>query len=84
MGVTSLAYNPKKPILATASDDCTWKLWTVPNGELIMAGEGHQDWVAGISFHPKGGHVATASGDGTVKMWDFIKGSCAATLIEHS
>ena len=41
MGVTSLAYNPRKDILATGSDDTTWKLWSIPGGELIMSGEGH-------------------------------------------
>lgn len=41
MGVTCLAYNPKKDILATGSDDTTWKLWSIPSGDLIMSGEGH-------------------------------------------
>ena len=41
MGVTCLSYNPKKDILATGSDDTTWKLWSVPGGDLIMSGEGH-------------------------------------------
>ena len=41
MGVTSLDYNQKKDILATGSDDTTWKLWSVPSGDLIMSGEGH-------------------------------------------
>lgn len=48
MGVTSLCYNPKKAIVATGSDDTTWKLWTVPNGDLIMSGEGHLDWIGGL------------------------------------
>lgn len=39
--ITALAYNPKKDIVATASDDTTWKLWSVPAGDLIMSGEGH-------------------------------------------
>ena len=41
MGVTSMSYNPKKDILATGSDDTTWKLWSIPSGDLIMSGEGH-------------------------------------------
>ena len=52
MGVTSLSYNPKKDIVATGSDDTTWKLWSVPNGDLIMSGEGHVHWVGGVEFHP--------------------------------
>lgn len=38
MTATSLALHPKKPILATCSDDLSWKLWTIPQGELIMSG----------------------------------------------
>jgi len=47
--------HPKKSVLATASDDTTWKLWSIPDGKLLMGGEGHSDWLAGIDFHPKGG-----------------------------
>jgi len=52
MGVTGLSYNSDKKILATCSDDSTWKLWSIPNGDLIMSGEGHEDWASGVSFHP--------------------------------
>lgn len=38
MAVTGLALHPKKPILGTVSDDLTWKIYTVPQGELIMSG----------------------------------------------
>lgn len=83
MGVTCLAYNPKKAIIATGSDDTTWKMWTVPNGDLIMSGEGHQDWIGGMQFSPRGDLLATCSGDGTVKIWDFVNASCAYTFAEH-
>jgi WD40 repeat protein len=83
MGVTCLSYNPKKDILATGSDDTTWKLWSIPNGDLIMSGEGHQDWIGGVSFHPHGNYLATASGDGCVKLWDFVNAKCQATYSEH-
>ena len=83
MGVTCIAYNPKRDIIATGSDDTTWKLFSVPSGDLIMSGEGHQDWIGGVSFHPKGNYLATASGDGCVKIWDFMNSKCAATYAEH-
>ena len=30
MAIPSIALHPRKSILATASDDYTWKIWTVP------------------------------------------------------
>lgn len=83
MTISSLAMHPKKSIVATASDDFTWKIWTLPAGELIMSGEGHRDWVSGVSFHPKGSHLATCSGDTTIKVWDFINANCNHTFTEH-
>jgi len=32
MAITGVALHPRKPILATVSDDLSWKLWTVPQG----------------------------------------------------
>eukprot|EP00294_Goniomonas_avonlea_P016044 CAMPEP_0114561352 /NCGR_PEP_ID=MMETSP0114-20121206/11957_1 /TAXON_ID=31324 /ORGANISM="Goniomonas sp, Strain m" /LENGTH=606 /DNA_ID=CAMNT_0001746979 /DNA_START=71 /DNA_END=1888 /DNA_ORIENTATION=- len=82
--VSAMAMHPKKAIVATASDDSTWKMWSLPAGDIIMSGDGHKDWVAGIDFHPHGGHLATASGDGTVKLWDFAKSKCSHTFTEHA
>lgn len=82
--VSSLAFHPKKHILATVSDDQTWKLWAVPNGELIMSGEGHKGWIADVDFHPNGSYLATGAGDSTVKVWDFVNASCSATFSDHT
>lgn len=48
----SVALHPRKQILSSTSDDCTWKMWAVPSGEIIMTGEGHTDWVCDSDFHP--------------------------------
>jgi len=82
--VAAVAHHPTKPIIATASDDCTWKLWTVANNELVMSGDGHTDWLSSVEFHPTGSHLATGSGDTTVKLWDFRTASCSATFTDHT
>lgn len=51
--IYSVVIHPKKPVIVTASDDCTWRMWGLPAGDLIMTGDGHKDWVAGLDFHPR-------------------------------
>lgn len=62
----------KKQILASVSDDCLWKIWNMEDGENILSGEGHKDWITGVDFHPAGSHLVTSGGDKTIKVWDFI------------
>lgn len=38
MSVTAISLHPRKPIVATVSDDLSWKIMTIPQGELIMSG----------------------------------------------
>ncbi|MBN3324958.1 SPG16 protein, partial [Atractosteus spatula] len=82
--VSCLALHPRKQILVTASDDRLWKMWGIPNREIIMTGEGHADWLSGCCFHPDGGKLATTSGDTAVKVWDFSRGECVLTLEGHA
>ncbi|KAJ3272040.1 Sperm-associated antigen 16 protein [Terramyces sp. JEL0728] len=82
--ISSMKFHPKKPILATVSDDKTWKLWSFPNGELMLSGQGHTDWLADCDFHPNGHLLATASGDSTIKIWDFAKGVATNTFTDHT
>ncbi|CAM9146680.1 unnamed protein product [Ectocarpus sp. 12 AP-2014] len=82
--VSAVAFHPRKAIVATVSDDETWKVWSVPNCDLLMSGEGHRDWVSGVAFHPHGTMLATSAGDNTVKIWDFLQASCATTFTDHT
>ena len=52
------------------------------NGDVIMTGDGHKNWIAGLDFHPRSSHLVTASDDGTVKLWSFAKSKCAAAYTE--
>jgi sperm-associated antigen 16 protein len=40
--VSALCFHPSKPVVVTASDDATWRMWAMPDAELIMSGEGHR------------------------------------------
>jgi len=71
-GIGGMCLHFKKQILATVSDDCIWKIWNMEDGENILSGEGHKDWLSGVDFHPAGSHLVTSGGDKTIKIWDFI------------
>ncbi len=82
--ISAVAFHPKKPIVATASDDMSWKIWSLPNAELVMSGEGHTSWISDVAFHPRGAMLATSSDDKTLKLWDFATASCSATFSDHT
>merc|ERR1712195_100006 len=84
LSVTSVKMHPKKPIVATVSDDRTWMLWALPGGELILKGQGHTDWISSCDFNPQGTQLVTGSGDTSVKLWDFATAQCAATFTDHT
>eukprot|EP01060_Flectonema_neradi_P004144 TRINITY_DN12720_c0_g1_i1.p1 TRINITY_DN12720_c0_g1~~TRINITY_DN12720_c0_g1_i1.p1 ORF type:complete len:567 (+),score=93.86 TRINITY_DN12720_c0_g1_i1:103-1803(+) len=84
MAVTGISCHPRKGVVATSSDDGSWKVWAVPTGDQIMSADGHKDWVSGIAFSPKSTHLATSSGDTTVKLWNILKAGCTHTFSEHT
>ena len=84
MAISRIVLHPTKDIVCTTSDDTTWKLWNLPDGELIMSGEGHKDWLSDCSFHPSGAILVTSSGDATMKLWDFAQSKCIYTWDEFT
>ena len=76
--------HPTKNILVSTSDDWLWKMWSVPDGQLLMRGEGHKSWVNDADFHPRGTHLITSSGDCTLKLWDFAQSACTMTFTDHT
>jgi WD40 repeat protein/tRNA A-37 threonylcarbamoyl transferase component Bud32 len=71
--ITSLAFHPDKPILATSSYDKTVKLWNLETNKEIVTLRGHEKTVNHVAFSPKGDRVASASHDMFVRVWDFDK-----------
>ncbi|KAF4738887.1 hypothetical protein FOZ63_013756, partial [Perkinsus olseni] len=83
-GLCKVALHPRIPMVASTSDDGTWKLWSLPDGEVQMHGKGHKAFVSDLAFHPEGSVFVTTSGDRTAKVWNVIKEMCLATLTDHS
>jgi coronin-7 len=77
-------------MLATSSDDCTAKVWRVPNGimmsdvlkpEALLSG--HRRSVSMIRWHPTcAGVIATGATDKFVKVWDCVSGGRGADAVE--
>ncbi|KAM6902355.1 uncharacterized protein spag16 [Xenentodon cancila] len=87
--VSCVSLHPGKPILASTSDDHSWRLWDLQSarekaGRVLRTGEGHSDWLSACSFHPDGSKLATTSGDTTVQLWDLSHGCSVLTLSGHS
>jgi WD40 repeat protein len=81
--ISGLCLHPRKLAFVTGSDDHEWKMWSLPECEILMSGSGHKDWVGGVQISPNGFMLGSSSGDGLVKLWDFRKGLCVSTLQDH-
>lgn len=81
--INCLGYHPLKDIIVTGSDDHSVKIWTIPEGELVMVlANCHDSWISAVKFHPAPKKcfttlLGTAAGDGAVKIWDLK--SCTET-----
>ncbi|XP_048866544.1 LOW QUALITY PROTEIN: sperm-associated antigen 16 protein [Brienomyrus brachyistius] len=83
--ISGLALHPRESLVATASDEGTWKLLEVPRGRVVAsAGGEHGDWLSGCCFHPDGSTLATSGGDAVVRLWDAALGGCVLTLRGHA
>ena len=62
------------PNLATASADCSVRLWSLnPEFKYQKSIElkGHEDVVNNVDFHPMGRHIVSTSNDKTWRLWDL-------------
>ena len=61
-------------LVASTSNDETWRLWDISRKEEILLQEGHIAPVFGIAFHPDGSLVGTSDTAGVVRVWDLRSG----------
>lgn len=87
--VLDFDFNPMHDnLIASGGDDCTIKLWGIPDGGLKSSGSEplvdihqFQRKVSVVRFHPTAEHVlAAGSADTTVKIFDMNEGEARASF----
>jgi hypothetical protein len=69
--IESAVYSPDGSRIATASRDCTARIWNASTGTLIAILR-HEDWVKSAVFSPGGEFVVSTGGD--IKLWNSSGG----------
>merc|ERR1711991_1021638 len=91
--VLDTAFHPFNDfIIASASEDCTTKVWQVPEGgpsenvtEPLMTLSGHGRKVGQLQFHPVAANIlASSSTDLTIRLWDIEKAEEKLQMTGHT
>ncbi|XP_065063838.1 coronin-1C-A-like [Rhopilema esculentum] len=90
--VLDLQWNPfNENLIASASEDCTVKIWKIPEDGLkkdmtdaVVELHGHQKKIGIIVWHPLANNIlATAGFDKKVIIWDVERGEPAIVIEGH-
>lgn len=84
--ITCVLIHPAYPVMFSASEDATIKVWDYEAGEYERTLKGHTDSVNCLAIEPtKAKYLASSSTDMTVKIWDLESGDfdCIKTLKGH-
>ncbi|EHK20940.1 uncharacterized protein TRIVIDRAFT_8607, partial [Trichoderma virens Gv29-8] len=68
--INSVVFSGDGHYLASASDDCTVKIWDTMTGKEKQILKGHRDWVNLVAFSADGRYLASESQDSMIRVWD--------------
>jgi WD40 repeat protein len=74
--VSSVVFSHDSTRLASASLDCTIKIWDASSSACLQTLEGYRAKVNSVVFLHDSTQLATASWDCTIKIWDASSGIC--------
>lgn len=68
--ITSVAFHPTFSLVASASEDCTIKIWDWETGDLEQTLKGHTKPIQSLTFDHAGQYLVSCSSDLSTKIWD--------------
>lgn len=81
--VWSLGFSQDNSMLASASEDCTIKLWQVNTGLCTATLLGHTDWIHSLTLANQDSILISGSADSTIRIWDVVERKCLQTWLDH-
>jgi COMPASS component SWD3 len=72
--IASVKFSPNGRLIASASADCTIKIWDAFTGTLEHTLEGHLAGISTISWSPDSKVLASGSDDKSIRLWDTTTG----------
>jgi ribosome assembly protein 4 len=72
--ILQCSFSPDGSKLASASGDCTVRLWDLNTESPEHTCEGHKGWVLFVAFSPDGQTLASGGMDNNILIWDAKTG----------
>lgn len=82
--ISLVKFSPDGRLIASASSDCTIKIWSASTGALEHTLEGHLAGISALTWSPDSKILASGSDDKSIRLWDTQTGMAHPTpLLGH-